>query len=126
MRRIAALLVLLVFGLTQVRTLECPMASGADDGARHSASMADSHHAASHSHSHGHTPASHDEHGSPAHGPAACVLVMSCGAAAAPASGAVTALATIDLAAAPARLPYLYSSPVLNTDSPPPRGPSAA
>ena len=125
MRRIAALLVLLVFGLTQARTLECPMASGADDGARpHAAHSAQT---ASHGHQHGHAPASHDEHGSPpAHGPVACVLVMSCGAAAAPASGAVTALATIDLAAAPARLPYLYSSPVLNTDSPPPRRPSAA
>lgn len=125
MRRIAALLVLLVFGLTQVRTLECPMASG-HDSARHSASVANAHNAASHGHQHDHAPASHDEHGSPAHGPAACVLVMSCGTAAAPASSAVTALATIDLAAAPARLPYLYSSPVLNTDSPPPRGPSAA
>lgn len=123
MRRIAALLVLLVFGLTQVRTLECPMASG-DDSARHSASVANAHNAASHGHQHDHAPASHDDHGS--HGQVACVLVMSCGAAAAPASSAVTALATIDLAAAPARLPYLYSSPVLNTDSPPPRGPSAA
>jgi hypothetical protein len=124
MRRIAALFVLLLLGLGQVRTPECPMASGADDGARHSAA-----HAASHAQSHGHAPASsHHEHDShaPAHGPAACTLVMSCGAAAALSSGAVTAFATIDLAAAPARLPYLYSSPVLNTDSPPPRGPSAA
>ena len=123
MRRIAAFLVLLLFGLGQVRTPECPMASGAHDGARHSTAAADAHHAAG-AHHHDHRmPA--DSH-APAHGPAACSLAMSCGAAAAPAADAIVALAPMHLSAAPGRLPYLYSSPVLNTDSPPPRGPSAA
>lgn len=125
MRRIAALLVPLLFGFGQTRTPECSMAFGAHDGARHGMAATDAPHASSHAHPHDHMPSSPDSR-APVHGPATCTLVMSCGAAAAPSPAAVAALAPMDLFAAPGRLPYLYSSPVLNTDSPPPRGLSAA
>lgn len=116
MQRIAALLVLLVFGLSQAGALECPMASRAADGARH---------AAAHTHHHAPSPTPADQH-APLHGQAGCAVVMACGTAAAPASGAVIALASARLSAAPGRLPHLYTSPVLNTESPPPRSSSAA
>lgn len=113
MHRIAALLVLLVFGLNQAAAAECPMASGADAGARHAAAAQMHHHAPPHS-----TGGSH----APAHGQLACGLAMSCGAVAAVAARAVVTQPPMRLAAMPKRLPHLYASPILNTDSPPPRG----
>jgi len=111
MRRIAALLVLLVFGFAQAAAAECPMAS-AGGGARHAAAT-HAHHPA-HPHSGGHSQA-------PAHGQVPCGLAMSCGAVAALSSGAVADQPPARAAQAPRWLPHLYASPVLNTDSPPPR-----
>jgi hypothetical protein len=112
MHRIAALLVLLVFGLSQAAAAECPMASASGGGARHPA--------AAHLHHHAHPHSTGGSH-APAHGQLACGLAMSCGAAAAVSAGAVVTQPPIRLAALPKRLPHLYASPILNTDSPPPR-----
>lgn len=112
MHRIAALLVLLVFGLAQAAAAECPMASGASDSVRNAA-VAHAHHP-THQHSGGHSQA-------PAHGQVPCGLAMSCGTAVAVSATDVVGQPPIRLARAPRRLPHLYASPVLNTDSPPPR-----
>lgn len=119
MKRIAGLLVLLVFGLTRAGALECPMASAAHDGARpHAAPMA------AHAH-HGHpSPAGHSH--SPDHGQVACGVAMSCGVAVAASARSMVPQPPVRLSAAPRRLPHLYASPVLNTDSPPPRASAAA
>lgn len=110
MRRIAALLVLLVFGLGQAAAAECPMGAGA--GARHPAAI--------HAHPHAHPHSAGGSH-APAHTQVACGLAMSCGTAAAPSPGATLEQPLLRPSGMPRRLPHLYASPVLNTDSPPPR-----
>jgi hypothetical protein len=118
MRRIAALLVLLVFGLGQAAASECPMAPDAGAGARSAAAV----HAHHHHHPAPATDAHHPAHSQgPAHGQAACALAMSCGAVAAISIGAAPYQPPIRLAQVARRLPHLYTSPVLTTDSPPPR-----
>lgn len=110
MRRIAGFFFLLVFGLFQAGALECPMGAGANE-------RAPAHHA-THSHHHPSSPGPHPD----GHGQAACAIVMACGAAVVPSPGVTVVQPPVQRSAALARLPYLYLSPVLAIDSPPPRG----
>jgi hypothetical protein len=113
MKRAAAILFLLVFGLGQAGALECPMGSIARGSAPR-------HHAA---HQHPETPgdAHHDGHSQPG-----CGIVTSCGAAAVPAPQVAAAPAPAHRSGTLGRLPNLYLSPVLAIDSPPPRAATAA
>jgi len=115
MRRAAAFLFLLVFGLARAGALECPM----DSGARRSAPPR--HHAA---HQHHPSPPGDAHHAG--HGEAGCGIVTSCGAAAVPALHASVSQPPVHRAGALGRLPHLYLSPVLAIDSPPPRAALAA
>jgi hypothetical protein len=114
MRRAAGFLFLLVFGLFQAGALECSMGSIAR-------ATAPAHHAEHHHH-----PSSPGDSHHDGHNQAGCAVVMSCAAAAVPASGAAVAQAPLRRFAAPGRLPSLYLSPVLTIDSPPPRAATAA
>ncbi|MFL5542061.1 MAG: hypothetical protein ACJ8J0_23950 [Longimicrobiaceae bacterium] len=111
MRRIAALLLVLVFGLAQAAATECPMGSAAGSSApvRHAA------------HQHGHHPSDHGDAGHTGHAPASCGIVTSCGAAVVPAPHVAVAQPPVYRAGPLGRLPHLYLSPVLAIDSPPPR-----
>lgn len=111
MRRIVSFLLVLVFGLSQAAALECPMGSTA--GAAVPVSHA--------SHHHRHHPSGHGDAHHAGHAPASCGIVTSCTAAAVPAPHGTVAPPPVYRAAALARLPHLYLSPVLAIDSPPPR-----
>jgi len=113
MQRAAAFLFLLVFGLAQAGTPECPMGAGA----RGSAPMP---HAAHHHHPSSPGDAHHAGHSLPG-----CGSVTSCGAAAVPASRAAAAPPPVYRPGTLGRLPHLYLSPVLAIDAPPPRAASA-
>jgi hypothetical protein len=115
MRRAAAFLFLLVFGLAQAGVMECTM----DSTAR--GSVPRSHHAAHHRH-----PSSPGDAPHTGHGQAGCGIVTSCGAAAVPALHASVAQPPVCRSAGLGRLPHLYLSPVLAIDSPPPRAAAAA
>jgi hypothetical protein len=115
MRRAAAFLFLLVFGLARAGTLECPM----DSGVRRSAPPP--HHAAHH-----HPPSSPGDAHHAGHAQTGCGIVTSCGAAAVPALHASVAQPPVYRSGALGRLPHLYHSPVLAIDSPPPRAAAAA
>ena len=115
MRRAAAFLFLLVFGLAQAGTLGCPM----DSSVRRSAPAP--HNAAHHQH-----PSSPGDAHQSGHGQAACGIVTACGAAAVPSFHASVAQPPVHRSGALGRLPHLYLSPVLAIDSPPPRATIAA
>jgi hypothetical protein len=114
MQRAAAFLFLLVFGLAQAGSLECPMGSSARGSAPEN-------HAA---HQHHPSPPGDAHHGG--HSLPGCGIVTSCGAAAVPATHVAAAPAPVYRSGALGRLPHLYLSPVLAIDSPPPRAASAA
>ena len=123
MRRIAALLVLLVFGLGQAAASACPMTPDADAAVRSAAVHAHHpHHPAAatdaHRPAHSHVPGDSQ---APVHGQVACGVSMSCGAVAAISIGAAADQPPARLARVARRLPHLYTSPILTTDSPPPR-----
>ncbi|MFL5382371.1 MAG: hypothetical protein ACJ8GN_07680 [Longimicrobiaceae bacterium] len=109
MRRAAAFFFLLVFGLAQAAATECPMGSAAGSGApvRHAA--------------HHHQSSEHGDAHHPAHAPASCGIVTSCGATVVPVPHAAVVQPPVYRAGPLARLPHLYLSPVLAIDSPPPR-----
>jgi hypothetical protein len=111
MRRIAALLLVLVFGLAQAAATECPMGSAAGSGApvRHAA------------HHHRHRSPDHGDAHHTGHAPASCGIVASCGAAVVPASAVAVVQPPVYRAGPLGRLPHLYLSPALAIDSPPPR-----
>ena len=110
MRRAAAFLFLAVFGLAQAAAMECPMGStaGTDTPGGHAAQ-------------HRHHPSGDGDAHHPAHAPASCGIVASCGAAAVPAPHAAVVQPPVYRAGPLARLPHLYLSPALASDSPPPR-----
>jgi len=114
MKRAAAFLFLLVFGLGQAGALECPMGSTARGSAPR-------HHAA-----HQHHPSSPGDAHHGGHSQPGCGIVTSCGAAAVPAPSVAVAPTPMYRAGTLARLPHLYLSPVLAIDSPPPRAAIAA
>lgn len=116
MRRAAAFLFLLVFGLAQAGVMECTM----DSTARGSAPGP--HHAAHHQHH----PSSPGDAQHTGHGQAGCGIVTSCGAAAVPALHASVGQPPVYRSGALGRLPHLYLSPVLAIDSPPPRAAAPA
>jgi hypothetical protein len=111
MRRIAALLLVLVLGLAQAAATECPMgsAAGSDAPVRHAA------------HHHHHQSSDPGDAHHTGHAPASCGILASCGAAVVPAPHVAVAQPPVYRAGPLARLPHLYLSPVLAIDSPPPR-----
>jgi hypothetical protein len=110
MRRAAAFLFLLVFGLAQAGTAECPMGATARGSTP-------PHHTAHHHH-----PSSPGG----GHSLPGCGIVTSCGAAAVPVPQVAAVPAPVHRPGTLGRLPHLYLSPVLAIDSPPPRAASAA
>jgi len=110
MRRAAAFLFLLVFGLARAGAMECTM----DSTARGSAPAP--HHAAHHHH-----PSSDDDAHHGGHSQPGCGIVTSCGVAAVPAPHVAVAPAPVYRSGTLGRLPHLYLSLVLAIDSPPPR-----
>lgn len=119
MRRLARLALLLAFALTRAAALECPMAAMDHAGAAramHAVPMPGPM-AAMDASVGSHRPAA------PGHARADCGPLMACGAAVLAIGAAAFPRPAVRLSAAPARAPSFYASPVLATDSPPPRGP---
>ncbi|HET7228522.1 MAG TPA: hypothetical protein VFJ16_00835 [Longimicrobium sp.] len=121
MIHLARLVLMLAFAFAQAATAECPMASAAHPRAPQT------HASAGHPgyHAHGtrtpeHTPDAHD------HGAAACVLVMSCGTAAAASAEISVPRPPLAAARPPARAARHYASPHIPIDAPPPRSSVAA
>jgi hypothetical protein len=115
MRRAAALLILIVFGLTRAGAAACPM------GASGGESAPPPHHQASHSH-----PSAPGDAQHAGHGQTGCGVVTSCTTAAVPALHASPTQQPAEGSASLGRTPHLYLSPILAIDSPPPRAAAAA
>lgn len=118
MTRLVRLVLMLAFALGQAAAAECRMAPAGNERAPVP------HAAMAHGGHDTHTPAHRQS--APDHGPAACALVMSCGAAAASTAEVAVPRLSILAARAPLGAARIYASPLIPVLAPPPKSLVAA